>query len=104
MNAFSAGAAYRDVLSQLSLQPGGLDYDGDDPLLGSLTILPMMLLNNAGRANGGFMARFADFFQMFGIDGVTPDVAITSSGGTPIGDTVMPSGTATDSAAPTSAG
>jgi hypothetical protein len=87
MGAFSAGAAYRDVLAQLSSQPGGVDYVGENPLLGSLTILPAILLNNAGRANGGIMARFADFFRMLGIDAVTPDVAITSSGGTPIGDT-----------------
>lgn len=87
MGAFSAGAAYRDVLAQLSSQPGGVDYAGENPLLGSLTILPAILLNNAGRANGGIMARFADLFAMFGIDAVTPDVAITGSGGTPIGDT-----------------
>lgn len=87
MGAFSAGAAYRDVLAQLSSQPGGVDYAGENPLLGSLTILPAILLNNAGRANGGIMARFADLFAMFGIEAVTPDVAITSSGGTPIGDT-----------------
>lgn len=87
MGAFSAGAAYRDVLAQLSSQPGGVDYTGVNPLLGSLTILPAILLNNAGRANGGIMARFADFFAMLGIDAITPDVSITSSGGTPIGDT-----------------
>ncbi|WP_395309006.1 hypothetical protein V4U86_27505 [Mycobacterium sp. AMU20-3851] len=87
MGAFSAGAAYRDVLAQLSSQPGGVDYVGGNPLLGSLTILPAILLNNAGRANGGIMARFASLFAMLGIDAVTPDVAITSSGGTPIGDT-----------------
>ncbi len=87
MGAFSAGAAYRDVLAQLSSQPGGVDYAGENPLLGSLTILPAILLNNAGRANGGIMARFADLFAMLGIDAVTPDVAISSSGGTPIGDT-----------------
>ncbi|MDZ7883391.1 MAG: hypothetical protein U5N53_11000 [Mycobacterium sp.] len=87
IGAFSAGAAYRDVLAQLSSQPGGVDYVGESPLLGSLTILPAILLNNAGRANGGIMARFADLFAMFGIDAVTPDVAISSSGGTPIGDT-----------------
>lgn len=87
LGAFSAGAAYQDVLAQLSFQPGGEDYVGDNPLLGSLTILPAILLNNAGRANGGIMARFADLFAMLGIDAVTPDVAITSSGGTPIGDT-----------------
>lgn len=87
MGAFSAGAAYRDVLAQLSSQPGGVDYVGENPLLGSLTILPAILLNNAGRANGGIMARFADLFAMLGIDAVTPDVAISSSGGTPIGDT-----------------
>lgn len=87
MGAFSAGAAYRDVLAQLSSQPGGEDYAGVNPLLGSLTVLPMILLNNAGRANGGIMARFADLFAMLGIDAVTPDVAISSSGGTAIGDT-----------------
>lgn len=87
MGAFSAGAAYRDMLAQLSSQPGGVDYVGENPLLGSLTILPAILLNNAGRANGGIMARFADLFAMLGIDAVTPDVAISSSGGTPIGDT-----------------
>lgn len=87
MGAFSAGAAYRDILAQLSSQPGGVDYAGENPLLGSLTILPAILLNNAGRANGGIMARFADLFAMFGIDAVTPDVAISSSGGTPIGET-----------------
>lgn len=87
IGAFSAGAAYRDVLAQLSAQPGGVDYTGVNPLLGSLTVLPAILLNNAGRANGGIMARFADLFAMFGIDSVTPDVAISSSGGTPIGET-----------------
>lgn len=87
VGAFSAGAAYRDVLAQLSSQPGGEDYAGVNPLLGSLTVLPMILLNNAGRANGGIMARFADLFAMLGIDAVTPDVAISSSGGTAIGDT-----------------
>ena len=87
IGAFSAGAAYRDVLAQLSAQPGGVDYTGVNPLLGSLTVLPAILLNNAGRANGGIMARFADLFSMFGIDSVTPDVAISSSGGTAIGET-----------------
>ncbi|GAA2549247.1 hypothetical protein GCM10010409_25250 [Mycolicibacterium diernhoferi] len=87
VGAFAAGAAYRDVLAQLSAQPGGLDYTGANPLLGSLTLLPAILLNNAGRANGGIMARFASLFKMLGIDAVTPDVAISSSGGTPVGDT-----------------
>ena len=53
LGAFSAGAAYRDVLAKLSSQPGGLNYTGATSIAGSLTLLPEILLNNAGRANGG---------------------------------------------------
>lgn len=87
LGAFSAGAAYKDVLAQLSSQPGGADYTGTNSLLGSLTLMPELLLNNAGRANGGVLARFASILKLFGIDAVTPDVAISSSGGTAIGNT-----------------
>jgi hypothetical protein len=52
LGAFSAGAAYRDVLAKLSSQPGGLNYTGATSIAGSLTLLPEILLNNAGRANG----------------------------------------------------
>lgn len=87
LGAFSAGAAYKDVLAQLSSQPGGVDYTGTNPLLGSLTVLPEILLNNAGRANGGLLARFSSILKLFGVDAVTPDVSISSSGGTAVGDT-----------------
>lgn len=87
LGAFSAGAAYRDVLAKLSSQPGGLDYTGVTSVAGSLTVLPELLLNNAGRANGGVLARFSSLLRMFGINAVTPDVTITSSGGTALGDT-----------------
>lgn len=87
LGAFSAGAAYRDVLSKLSSQPGGLDYHGATSVAGSLTVLPEILLNNAGRANGGVLARFSSLLGLLGIDAVTPDVAIASSGGTAFGGT-----------------
>lgn len=87
LGAFSAGAAYRDVLAKLSSQPGGLDYTGATSIAGSLTLLPEILLNNAGRANGGVLARFSSILGMLGINAVTPDVAITSSGGTAVGGT-----------------
>jgi hypothetical protein len=46
-------------------------HPATDPLLGSLTILPMLLLRNPCRANGGLFARAYPFFRMFGIDTVT---------------------------------
>jgi hypothetical protein len=59
MGAFAAGMAYPKVVEELQYQPGGAKSrtPGDDPLLGSLTILPMLLLRNPGRANGGLFAR-----------------------------------------------
>ncbi|MCT7368321.1 hypothetical protein A7R75_04860 [Mycolicibacterium llatzerense] len=87
LGAFSAGAAYRDVLAKLSSQPGGLHYSGATSIAGSLTLLPEILLNNAGRANGGVLARFSSVLRLLGINAVTPDVAITSSGGTAVGST-----------------
>ncbi|MBB5162072.1 PE-PPE domain-containing protein [Mycobacterium sp. AZCC_0083] len=44
----------------------------------------MLLLRNPGRANGGLFARAYPFARMFGIDTVTPDTEVTSSGGIPI--------------------
>ncbi|MGB8405969.1 MAG: hypothetical protein WCE30_18060, partial [Mycobacterium sp.] len=87
LGAFSAGAAYKDVLAELSAQPGGANFAGTNPVAGSLTILPELLLNNAGRANGGLLARFSSILKLFGINAVTPDVATSSSGGTAIGST-----------------
>ena len=86
MGAFAAGAAYPKIVEQLQYQPGGANSPtkADDPLLGSLTILPMLLLRNPGRANGGLFARAYPFARLFGIDTVTPETQVTSSGGVPI--------------------
>ncbi|SEH51152.1 PE-PPE domain-containing protein [Mycolicibacterium rutilum] len=86
MGAFAAGAAYPQIVEDLKYQPGGEKSPtaADDPLLGSLTILPMLLLRNPGRANGGLFARAYPFARLFGIDTVTPDTEVTHSGGIPI--------------------
>lgn len=79
--AFAAGAAYQQVVADLPNQPGGANYTGtDDPLLGSFTILPMILIDNPGRANGGILARAYPLFGLLGIDTVTPDTQVQSSG------------------------
>ena len=86
MGAFAAGAAYPKIVQDLKYQPGGANSPtkATDPLLGSITILPMLLLRNPGRANGGLFARAYPFARLFGIDTLTPDTEVTSSGGVPI--------------------
>jgi hypothetical protein len=79
LGAFAAGMAYPQVVAQLPFQPGGAQYTGDSPLLGSLTILPMILLRNPGRANGGLFARFYPEAALLGIDTITPDTEVSSS-------------------------
>lgn len=78
--AFAAGAAYQQVVDDLPNQPGGANYTGTNPLLGSFTILPMILIDNPGRANGGILARAYPLFGLLGIDTVTPDTQVQSSG------------------------
>jgi len=92
LGAFAAGMAYPQIVADLANQPGGANNVGVDPLLGSLTVLPMILLRNPGRANGGLFARAYPLAALFGIDTVTPDTEVTSSSdGTgleiPIGNT-----------------
>lgn len=92
LGAFAAGMAYPQLVEQLPFQPGGAQYTGDSPLAGSLTILPMILLRNPGRANGGLFARFYPVAGLLGIDTVTPDTEVSSSVGTgglniPVGNT-----------------
>ena len=89
MGAFAAGAAYPQIVHDLQFQPGGANSPtkGSDPLLGSLTVLPMLLLRNPGRANGGLFARADPLARLFGLSTVTPDTEFTSSGGIPILDT-----------------
>lgn len=79
LGAFAAGMAYPQVVADLANQPGGANNVGADPLLGSLTVLPMILLRNPGRANGGLFARAYPLAALFGIDTVTPDTEVTSS-------------------------
>jgi ElaB/YqjD/DUF883 family membrane-anchored ribosome-binding protein len=79
LGAFAAGAAYQQVVDDLPNQPGGADYTGTNPLLGSFTILPMVLIDNPGRANGGLFARAYPLFRLIGIDTVTPDTQVQSS-------------------------
>ncbi|MFC6125260.1 hypothetical protein ACFP2H_02515 [Mycolicibacterium llatzerense] len=82
LGAFSMGQAYSKVLADLANQPGGANHSG--PVLGSLTVLPMILLNNLGRANGGLLARFYPIGDLLGINLITPDVAAAHSGGIPL--------------------
>ncbi|OBF28412.1 hypothetical protein A5724_28890 [Mycobacterium sp. ACS1612] len=84
LGAFAAGAAYDKVVADLRNQPGGAAYTGDPSLLGSLTVLPMVLLRNPGRANGGLFARFFPLAGLLGIDTVTPETQATHSGGIPL--------------------
>lgn len=79
LGAFAAGMAYPQVVAQLPNQPGGAAYTGVSPLLGSITVLPMILLRNPGRANGGLFARMYPLAALAGIDTVTPDTEATSS-------------------------
>jgi hypothetical protein len=87
LGAFAAGAAYSQVVADLPNQPGGTAYTDPKPLLGSFTILPMLLINNPGRANGGILARAYPLFGLAGIDTVTPDTQVQHSGGIPIANT-----------------
>ncbi len=82
LGAFAAGAAYQQVAANFGDQP-----IESDAVLGSFTILPMILVLNPGRANGGPLARAYPLFRLFGIDTVTPETHVQSNGGTEIDDT-----------------
>lgn len=86
LGAFSAGMAYDQVRADLKNQPGGT-MSSDHPLLGSFTVLPMLLLRNPGRGNGGLFARFFPIFGLAGIDTVTPETEVSHDGGLPLGTT-----------------
>lgn len=82
LGAFAAGMAYPQVVADLPNQPGGANGEATsltNSALGSFTILPMILLRNPGRANGGLFARFYPLAALFGIDTVTPDTEVSSS-------------------------
>ena len=84
LGAFAAGMAYDQVLADLANQPGGGPTASEHPLLGSITVLPMILLRNPGRANGGLFARFYPLAGLFGIDTVTPETEVSGRGGVPL--------------------
>ena len=79
LGAFAAGMAYPQVVAQLPYQPGGALYEGASPVAGSLTVLPLILLRNPGRANGGLFARLYPLAALAGIDTVTPDTEVSNS-------------------------
>lgn len=80
LGAFAAGLAYPAVVAELPEQPGGSE-SSETPLLGSVTILPMVLLRNPGRPNGGLFARFDPVAQLFGYTTVTAPMNPASDGG-----------------------
>lgn len=82
LGAFAAAMAYDKVIADLKNQPGGSAYAGVNPLLGSLTILPLVLINNPARPDGGLFARFGDLAALFGINTVNPTTHATSENGT----------------------
>jgi hypothetical protein len=91
LGAFAAAMAYEQVLADLPFQPGGALHEfGDNPLLGSLTLLPMVLINNPARPDGGMFARFGPLAALFGINTVNPTTQVSSSGGIggPLGTSV----------------
>ncbi|MGV0714406.1 ATPase [Mycolicibacterium sp. XJ662] len=81
MGAFAIATGYDKVLADLANQPGGAGYRGLDPVLGSFTVLPMLLLLNPARPNGGAAARLYPLFDLLGINAVNPNTTATSSGG-----------------------
>jgi hypothetical protein len=78
IGALAAGMAYPQVEADLPNQPGGT-APGAEPG-SSVTIVPMILLRNPGRNDGGMAARFAPFFAIFGIDTATNDFDVQTDG------------------------
>jgi hypothetical protein len=84
LGSLATGMAYPDVVADLPNQPGGTG-EGAAPGT-SLTILPLVLLRNPGRADGGVAARFAPLLDpllaLFGQNSVvTPEVDVETDGG-----------------------
>src|SRR5690606_20757729 len=88
LGAFAAGLAYGSVVNALPSQPGGLQ--DSNPLASSVTLLPMILLRNPGRANGGLFARLDPLPQLFGFSTRTPDFELENSDGLLTGATLLP--------------
>ncbi|HET6734189.1 ATPase [Mycobacterium sp.] len=84
LGAFALATAYEKILADLPNQPGGANYAGVNPLLGSVTVLPLLLLFNPARPNGGAFSRFYPLAELFGINTLNPETHVSSSGGIPI--------------------
>lgn len=78
LGSLAAGMAYPQVVADLANQPGGTGETAADG--SSLTILPLILLRNPGRANGGIAARFGSFADLIGLNTVTPDMDVERDG------------------------
>jgi hypothetical protein len=78
IGALAAGMAYPQVEADLPNQPGGTGPNAQPG--SSVTIVPMLLLRNPGRNDGGVAARFAPFFAPFGIDTATNDFDVQTDG------------------------
>jgi hypothetical protein len=78
IGALAAGMAYPQVEADLPNQPGGTGPNAEPG--SSVTIVPMILLRNPGRNDGGVAARFAPIFAIFGIDTATNDFDVQTDG------------------------
>ena len=78
IGALATGMAYPQVEADLPNQPGGTAPGA--PTGSSVTIVPMLLLRNPGRNDGGLAARFAPYFAPFGIDTATNDFEVQTDG------------------------
>lgn len=78
LGALATGMAYPHVEADLPNQPGGTGPNAEPG--SSVTIVPMLLVLNPGRNDGGVAARFAFLFERFGIDTATNDFDVQTDG------------------------
>jgi len=78
LGALATGMAYPQVEADLPNQPGGTGPNAEPG--SSVTIVPMLLVLNPGRNDGGIAARFAPLFAPFGIDTATNDFEVQTDG------------------------
>ena len=78
LGALATGMAYPQVEADLPNQPGGTGPNAQPG--SSVTIVPMLLVLNPGRNDGGVAARFAFLFEPFGIDTATNDFDVQTDG------------------------
>jgi hypothetical protein len=78
LGALATGMAYPRVEQDLPNQPGGTGPNAEPG--SSVTIVPMMLVLNPGRNDGGIAARFAFIFGGLGLDTATDDFEVQTDG------------------------